>query len=111
VGDTLADQVRLDLQNLGFRGMLRNGDWAALCKRTHADGLLLADLTAVDVESAIESANWPNMRYSAVQCETGRVSRTGWIRMEPTVGDRFPLQQSVASSARDFIRTNRHLLQ
>ena len=111
VSDTLDDKVRLDLQNPGFRGELRRGDWTTLCKRTRADGLLLADLTAVDVESAIESANWPNMRFSAVQCASGRVSRSGWIRMEPTVGDRFPLQQYMSRSAREFIRTNRHLLQ
>lgn len=112
VGDTLADAIRLDLQNPGFRGILRTGDWTSLCKRTQADHLLLADLTPVEVESfGIESANWPNMRYTAVACATGRVGRSGWIRMEPTVGDHFPLQQSVAGSARAFIRTNRHLLQ
>jgi hypothetical protein len=112
IGDVLADGVDLQPDNGRFRPMPPINALIGLCKRTQAQHLLLADLAPVTVFNfGVESANWPEMRYAAVDCSSGRATRSDIMRMEPIRGDQYPFQQSIARTAREFIRDNRHLLQ
>jgi hypothetical protein len=107
----LGEEVVIDHANAEFRQTMRQGAIEQLCKRTRMDRLLLADLTPVDLVSATESADWPEMRYAAVDCVSGRLSRSDWIRMEPVVGDVFPMQQSMLKTARRFVHEHRYMLE
>lgn len=95
---------------IGFRDAVGRGQPRSLCNDTQAGSLMLADLAPAGSDrSTGTDPSPPTLRLWAVQCRTGRISRTDPLPLVATPGDRFPYQQSVAGSARDFLTVNRHL--
>jgi len=60
--------------------------------------------------SGVESAYWPELRLTAIACESGKQYSARDI-LVPRRDDGFPFERHMAESMEKFAREYRHLLQ
>ncbi|MDJ0738764.1 MAG: hypothetical protein QNJ91_03545 [Gammaproteobacteria bacterium] len=114
VGGLLGDaDAPRDAANLGFRDALNEGRPGVerLCRQAGSERLLLADVTVPSAGfSTIESAYWPEVVFTAINCRDGRLHKTLKKRLEPRNRDRFEYQSGFSEAAQRFVASQAYFL-
>lgn len=87
--------------------MLR--DPKRLCESTGADIVLAARAQEAFASSSVESAYWPELRQTAIVCNSGRQFDQR-NNLSPERIDKFPFEKTMAEAMQKFAREYRHLL-
>lgn len=87
--------------------MLR--DPKRLCESTGADIVLAARVQETFASSSVESAYWPELRQTAIVCNSGRQFDQR-NNLSPERIDKFPFEKTMAEAMQKFAREYRHLL-
>lgn len=87
--------------------MLRDGK--RLCESTGSSAVFAATSQETFASSDAESAYWPELRLTAIACDSGKqyVQRGG---LSPGQADDFPFEKAMAEAMQKFAREYRHLL-
>ena len=99
--------------NLAFRDDLGDGRAGVdrLCARAGSERLLLADLSVPSAGfSTVDSAYWPEVVFTAINCRDGRLHKSQKIRLEPSRLDRFEYQQGFAARSQRFVASQAYFL-
>lgn len=105
--------VRSGDDNLGFREHLAAGRSGIerLCQQADASRLLLADVTVPSAGfSALPSAYWPQVAFTAINCNDGRVHKRQKKRLEPNRLDNFEYQQHFYQQSESFVASQGYFL-
>jgi hypothetical protein len=81
-----------------------------LCDSTRAAAVFVARVEEPQTISSVESAYWPELRLTAIACESGKQYNARDI-LVPRRDDGFPFERHMAESMEKFAREYRHLLQ
>lgn len=112
--DTLgAENVAASQANMAFRQDLKGGRAGIeqLCGKADTERLLLADLTIPsDGFSAIPSAYWPEVVFTAINCRDGRLHKSQKKRLEPANADSFDYQQGFSQASQRFVASQAYFL-
>lgn len=99
--------------NMAFRDDLADGRSGVdrLCARAGSERLLLADLDVPSEGfSTIDSAYWPEVVFTAINCRDGRLHKSQKARLEPSHLDRFEYQQGFAERSQRFVASQAYFL-
>ena len=81
-----------------------------LCDSTRSAAVFVARVEEPQTISSVESAYWPELRLTAIACESGKQYSARDI-LVPRRDDGFPFERHMAESMEKFAREYRHLLQ
>jgi hypothetical protein len=87
--------------------MLR--DPKRLCESTGADIVFAVRAQEAFASSDVESAYWPELRQTAIVCNSGRQFDQR-NNLSPERIDKFPFEKTMAEAMQKFAREYRHLL-
>ena len=107
------ENVRAADANLAFRDDLADGRPGVdrLCDRAGSERLLLADLSVPSEGfSRFDSAYWPEVVFTAINCRDGRLHKSQKIRLEPSRLDRFEYQHGFAERSQQFVASQAYFL-
>jgi hypothetical protein len=81
-----------------------------LCDATRAAAVFVARVEEPQTISGVESAYWPELRLTAIACESSKQYSARDI-LVPRRDDSFPFERHMAETMEKFAREYRHLLQ
>lgn len=99
--------------NRTFRDQLAAGREGRdrLCREAGARRLLLADVVINAAGfSTVDSAYWPEVKFTAINCNDGRFHKSPKKRLEPSNMDTFGFQQQFNQHSQDFIARQGYFL-
>jgi hypothetical protein len=83
---------------------------SALCDSLRSEAVFVARLEENMAISPAESAYWPELRLTAIACNSGKQT-SARANLSPMREDRFPFERNMVETMEKFARDNRHLLQ
>ena len=83
---------------------------SALCDSLRSEAVFVARLEENMAISPAESAYWPELRLTAIACNSGKQT-SACANLSPMREDRFPFERNMVETMEKFARDNRHLLQ
>ena len=81
-----------------------------LCDSLRSEAVFVARLEETQTISTVESAFWPELRLTAIACNSGKQT-SARANLSPMREDRYPFERNMAETMEKFARENRHLLQ
>lgn len=81
-----------------------------LCDTLRTEAVFVARLEEPQSISSVESAFWPELRLTAIACDSGKQT-SARVNLSPMRDDGFPFERQMAQTMEKFARENRHLLQ
>jgi hypothetical protein len=81
-----------------------------LCDTLRTEAVFVARLEEPQSISSVESAYWPELRLTAIACDSGKQT-SARANLSPMRDDGFPFERQMAQTMEKFARENRHLLQ
>ena len=83
---------------------------SGLCGATRAEAVFVARVEENQTISRVESAYWPELRLTAIDCDSGKQYSVR-DTLSPRRDDGFPFEHGMAETMEKFAREYRHLLQ
>lgn len=80
-----------------------------LCDSLRSEAVFVARLEETLAISTVDSAYWPELRLTAIACNSGRQTRAR-ASLSPMGEDRYPFERNMAQTMQNFARENRQLL-
>ena len=114
LGEAASGRVELSI-NIDNARDLRRLDKAlretpGLCDTLRTEAVFVARLEEPHSISSVESAYWPELRLTAIACDSGKQT-SARVNLSPMRDDGFPFERQMAQTMEKFVRENRHLLQ
>ncbi|MBU1263808.1 MAG: TIR domain-containing protein [Gammaproteobacteria bacterium] len=81
-----------------------------LCDTLRTEAVFVARLEEPQSISSVESAYWPELRLTAIACDSGKQT-SARANLSPMRDDGFPFERQMAQTMEKFARENRRLLQ